>query len=140
MFIKQVSVFVENTKGRLAEITRLLAENNVDLKAMSIAETVDFGILRFIVEDPAAAVAILKTKGFIASITDVVAVELSDTPGGFADVLEILAKEDIDVNYVYSAIHSKKGTAMIVLKVEEPAKVIDILTANNIKLYKVTEL
>lgn len=140
MFIKQVSVFVENTTGRLAEITRLLANNNIDLKAASIAETVDFGILRFIVGDPAEAVAVLKEKGFTASVTDVVAVELSDTPGGFADVLEVLAKEDVDVNYIYSAIHSKKGTAMIVLKVEEPGKVIDILLDNNIKLYKATEL
>ncbi|MBP3384413.1 MAG: ACT domain-containing protein [Firmicutes bacterium] len=140
MFIKQVSVFLENTKGRLAEITRLLADNNVDLKAMSIAETADFGILRVIVEDPENAVAILKGKGFIASITDVVAVELNDRPGGFADVLEILAKEGINVNYVYSTIHSKKDTAMIVLKVEEPGKVIDILGANGVKLYKATEL
>lgn len=140
MFIKQVSVFVENTTGRLAEITRLLANNNIDLKAASIAETVDFGILRFIVEDPAEAVAVLKGKGFTASVTDVVAVELSDTPGGFADVLEVLAKEDVDVNYIYSAIHSKKGTAMIVLKVEEPGRVIDLLLDNNIKLYKAAEL
>lgn len=140
MFIKQVSVFVENTTGRLAEITRLLANNNIDLKAASIAETVDFGILRFIVEDPAEAVAVLKEKGFTASVTDVVAVELSDTPGGFADVLEVLAKEDVDVNYIYSAIHSKKGTAMIVLKVEEPGRVIDLLLDNDIKLYKAAEL
>ncbi len=140
MFIKQVSVFLENTQGRLAEITRLLADNNIDLKAMSIAETADFGILRVIVEDPAEAVAVLKEKGYIASITDVVAVELNDKPGGFADVLEILAKEAVDVNYVYSTIHSKKGTAMIVLKVEEPGKVIDILAANNVKLYKISEL
>lgn len=140
MFIKQVSVFVENTTGRLAEITRALADSNIDLKAASIAETVDFGILRFIVENPAEAVAILKDKGFTASVTDVVAVELSDKPGGFADVLEVLAKENVDVNYIYSAIHSKKGTAMIVLKVEEPGKVIDILEAHNIKLYKAEEL
>lgn len=140
MFIKQVSVFVENETGRLAEITRELADNNIDLKAASIAESVDFGILRFIVEDPQQAVDVLKAKGFIASVTDVVAVELSDKVGGFADVLEVLAKENVDVNYIYSAIHSKKGTAMIVLKVEEPGKVIDILTANNIKLYKATEL
>lgn len=140
MFIKQVSVFVENTTGRLAEITRLLADSNIDLKAASIAETVDFGILRFIVEDPAEAVTVLKDKGFTASVTDVVAVELSDKPGGFADVLEVLAKENVDVNYIYSAIHSKNGTAMIVLKVEEPGKVIDILEANSIKLYKAEEL
>lgn len=140
MFIKQVSVFVENTTGRLAEITRMLADSNIDLKAASIAETVDFGILRFIVEDPAEAVAVLKNKGFTASVTDVVAVELSDKPGGFADVLEVLSKENVDVNYIYSAIHSKKGTAMIVLKVEDPGKVIDILDKNNIKLYKAEEL
>ena len=140
MFIKQVSVFVENEAGKLAEITRVLADANIDLKASCIAESVDFGILRCIVEDPEATVALLKSKGYAANVTDVVAVELEDRPGGFADVLEILAKEEINVGYVYSTIHSKKGSAMIVLKVAEPGKVIDILGANGIKLYKASEL
>ena len=140
MFIKQVSVFVENENGKLAEITRILADNNIDLKASCIAESVDFGILRCIVEDPEATVALLKSKGYAANVADVVAVELEDRPGGFADVLEILAKENIGVGYVYSTIHSKKGSAMIVLKVADPEKVIDILEANNVKLYPASEL
>jgi hypothetical protein len=140
MFIKQVSVFVENETGKLAEITRVLADANIDLKASCIAESVDFGILRCIVEDPEATVALLKSKGYAANVTDVVAVELEDRPGGFADVLEVLAKEGVGVGYVYSTIHSKKGSAMIVLKVAEPGKVIDILMANDIKLYKASEL
>ena len=140
MFIKQVSVFVENENGKLAEITRILADANIDLKASCIAESVDFGILRCIVEDPEATVALLKSKGYAANVTDVVAVELEDRPGGFADVLEVLAKEGVGVGYVYSTIHSKKGSAMIVLKVAEPGKVIDILMENDIKLYKASEL
>ena len=140
MFIKQVSVFVENETGKLAEITRVLADNNIDLKASCIAESVDFGILRCIVEDPEATVALLKANGYAANVTDVVAVALEDRPGGFADVLEILAKENIGIGYVYSTIHSEKGSAMIVLKVAEPGKVIDILGANGVRLYKVNEL
>ncbi len=140
MFVKQVSVFVENETGKLAEITRVLADANIDLKAMCIAESVDFGILRCIVEDPEAAVALLKSKGYAANVADVIAVELEDRPGGFADVLEVLTKEGVDIGYMYSTIHSKKGSAMIVLKVAEVGKVIDLLAANDIKLYNATEL
>lgn len=140
MFIKQVSVFVENETGKLAEITRLLADNNIDLKAACIAESVDFGILRCIVADPEEAVALLKSNGYAANVTDVIAVELKDRPGGFAEVLEILSKEGIGVGYVYSIIHSEEGGAMVVLKVAEPGKVIDILLANGVKLYKASEL
>lgn len=140
MFIKQVSVFVENEPGKLASITRILADNNIDLKASCIAEAVEYGILRCIVEEPEKAVALLKENGYAATVADVVAVELEDRPGGFADVLEVLAKAGIDVGYVYSTIHSKKGSAMIVLKVAQPGQVIDILDANGIKLYKASEL
>ena len=140
MFIKQVSVFVENETGKLAEITRVLADNNVDLKASCIAESVDFGILRCIVEDPEAVVALLKANGYAANLSDVVAVELDDRPGGFADVLGILAKEDIGIGYVYSTIRSKDSKAMIVMQVAETGKVIDILVANGVKLYKASEL
>lgn len=140
MFIKQVSVFVENEPGKLAEITRILADENIDLKALCIAESVDFGILRCIVEDPEKTVALLKSKGYAANVADVVAVELEDRPGGFADVLEVLTKENVDIGYAYSTIHSKKGSAMIVLKVAETGKVIDLLLENNVKLYKAEEL
>lgn len=140
MLIKQMSVFVENTTGRLAQLTRVLGNDGIDIKASCIADTVDFGILRCIVDDPEEATRVLKEHGFTASITEVIAVELEDRPGGFADVLEILAKENIGVNYIYSTIRSKEGAAIIVLKVEDPQKVIDVLLSNNVKLYKAHEL
>ena len=140
MLIKQMSVFVENTTGRLAQLTRVLGNDGIDIKASCIADTVDFGILRCIVDDPEEATRVLKEHGFTASITEVIAVELEDRTGGFADVLEILAKENIGVNYIYSTIRSKEGAAIIVLKVEDPQKAIDVLLSNNVKLYKAHEL
>ena len=140
MLIKQMSVFVENTTGRLAQLTRVLGNDGIDIKASCIADTVDFGILRCIVDDPEEATRVLKEHGFTASITEVIAVELEDRPGGFADVLEILAKENIGVNYIYSTIRSKEGAAIIVLKVEDPQKAFDVLLSNNVKLYKAHEL
>ena len=140
MLIKQMSVFVENTTGRLAQLTRVLGNDGIDIKASCIADTVDFGILRCIVDDPEEATRVLKEHGFTASITEVIAVELEDRPGGFADVLEILAKENIGVNYIYSTIRSKEGAAIIVLKVEDPQKAIDVLLSSNVKLYKAHEL
>lgn len=140
MLIKQMSVFVENTTGRLAQLTRVLGNAGIDIKASCIADTVDFGILRCIVDNPEEATKVLKEHGFTASITEVIAVELEDRPGGFADVLEILAKENIGVNYIYSTIRSKEGAAIIVLKVEDPQKAIDVLQSSDVKLYKMHEL
>ena len=140
MLIKQMSVFVENTTGRLAQLTRVLGNDGIDIKASCIADTVDFGILRCIVDDPEEATRVLTEHGFTASITEVIAVELEAGPGGFADVLEIVAKENIGVNYIYSTIRSKEGAAIIVLKVEDPQKAIDVLLSNNVKLYKAHEL
>ncbi len=140
MLIKQMSVFVENTTGRLADLTRALADAEIDIKASCIADTVDFGILRCIVDKPEQATKVLKDKGFTASITEVIAVELADRPGGFADVLEVLAAENIGVDYIYSTIRSKEGTAIVVLKVENPEKAVDVLQKHNVKLYKRTEL
>ena len=140
MLIKQMSVFVENTTGRLAELTRVLGNDGIDIKASCIADTVDFGILRCIVDDPEEATKVLKENGFTASITEVIAVELEDRPGGFADVLEILAKEQIGVDYIYSTIRSQEGAAIIVLKVQDPQKAIDVLLAHDVKLYKMEEI
>ena len=100
----------------------------------------DFGILRCIVDDPEEATKVLKSNGFTASITEVIAVELADRPGGFADVLEVLAAEKIGVDYIYSTIRSKEGTAVIVLKVEDPQQAIDVLQKHDIKLYEFKEL
>lgn len=135
-----MSVFVENTTGRLAELTRILAEHGIDIKASTIADTVDFGILRCIVPDPEAATEILKEAGFTASITEVIAVTLEDRPGGLHKVLKILADNEIGVDYIYSTITSKDGEAVIMIKVEDPKKAMDILTAAGIKLYSMEDL
>ena len=140
MLIKQMSVFVENTTGRLAELTRILAEHGIDIKASTIADTVDFGILRCIVPNPEEATRILTEAGFTASITEVIAVSIEDKPGGFHKVLQILADNDIAVDYIYSAIQAKDDKALIMIRVEEQEKAIRVLTSNGIKLFSMSEL
>jgi len=140
MLIKQMSVFVENTTGRLAELTKILAENEVDLKASTIADTVDFGILRCIVEDPEKATRILKENGFTASMTEVVAVRLEDKPGGLYKVLSILAEAQIGVDYIYSTIKSEEGEAVIMIKAAEPEKAVEVLTSKGVKLFGMDDL
>ena len=140
MLIKQMSVFVENTTGRLAELTRILAEHGIDIKASTIADTVDFGILRCIVPNPEEATRILTEAGFTASITEVIAVSIEDKPGGFHKVLQILADNDIAVDYIYSAIQAKDDKAIIMIRGEEQEKAIRVLTSNGIKLFSMSEL
>lgn len=127
MLVKQMSVFVENTTGRLSDLTGVLAENNIDIIACTIADTVDFGILRCIVQDPEKATKTLKEHGFTASITEVVSVSIDDTPGGLDSVLRKLAAADISVDYIYSTIRSEEGKAIIIMKVADPQKAIEIL-------------
>ncbi len=140
MLIKQMSVFVENTTGRLADLTKILADNGIDIKASTIADTVDFGILRCIVPDPEKATEILKEAGFTASITEVVAVSLEDKPGGLHKVLKILSEAQIGVDYIYSTIKSQEDEAVIMIKVEDPAKAVEVLTTKGVKLFTTNEL
>lgn len=140
MVVKQLSVFVENTVGRLADITGILLENNIDLKASTIAETVDFGILRCIVEKPEEMVDILVKEGFSASITEVIGVSLEDRPGGLHRVLRILADEGIAVNYIYSTVKSAEGKALIMMKVSDEKKAEDILKTNGVELIGSSDL
>ena len=113
MSVKQISVFIENKKGKLAEATRYIADNNVNMKALSIADTQDFGILRIICEDPKAAEEALKEGGFITTVTDVLAVAISDKPGSLAAILEVLAEANIIVEYTYAFLSAKAGAYMI---------------------------
>lgn len=140
MILKQISVFVENTTGRLAEITQILTDNQIDLKAATIAEAVEYGILRCLVENPEAAVTVLKSGGFSASISEVLGVSLENKPGGFNKVLKILADAGISVGYIYSIIKSDDGEAVIVMKVADIEKSIKILTSNDVKLFGMDDL
>ena len=130
MIVKQVSVFVENTVGRLADLTKILTDNNIDLKASTIAETVDFGI----VEEPEKTVKILVENGFSASISEVTGVSLEDKPGGLHKVLAVLAEAGIAVNYIYSTIKSAEGKAIIMMKTSDAAKAEEVLKASGVEL------
>ncbi len=134
MMVKQISVFIENKKGRLYKITKALGDEGIDLIALSIADTTNFGILRCIVNDPDKALKVLKDSGFTANTTEVLAVEVPDRPGGLAGVLEILTGADISVEYLYSFVRTKKDSALILFRVEEIEKAIDVLTKNKINI------
>ncbi len=119
MIIKQLSIFVENKKGRLAEITKAIAAADVDIRALSIADTTDFGILRLIVNKPDEAAAALKEKGITVSVTNVIAVGINDKPGAFSVPMQILADADIDVEYMYAFITRKSEKAYVILRVAD---------------------
>ncbi len=134
MFIKQISVFVENKKGRLHSLTKTLADNGIDLKALSIADTSNFGILRCIVNDPIKALDIIKSANFTASVTEVLAVEVEDNPGGLAKVLEALMESEISVEYLYSFVGTHSENALIIFRVDELQKAFDALKNRDVKI------
>jgi hypothetical protein len=134
MLIKQVSVFIENKLGRLAEVTKVLAKNNININAMSISDTTDFGILRLIVNNPESALDILKGNDFTVSSTDVLAVAMPDTPGSLSKILEVIDKNAISIEYMYAFTNRKIEDAVVVLKIENPELAADILTKNNLRV------
>ena len=127
MAVKQLTVFVENRPGKLAEITRLLAGADVDMKALSIADTRDFGILRLIVSDTTKAESVLKKTGFLVQVTEVVGVHLSDTPGALSKALEALDAGDVNLEYLYAFLAPHPGSADVVLRVANNAEAERIL-------------
>lgn len=132
--MKQVSIYVENQPGRLAEVTKALADAGVDIQALSIADTDTFGILRLIVNDPELAERTVINAGFSAKVTEVVAVAVEDRPGGLSDVLTMLSKEGVDVGYMYAFIGKKEGFADVILRVKDNRKAKEILSAHGVKL------
>lgn len=134
MFVKQISVFLENKSGRLAEVTRALGENDIDISALSIADTTDFGILRLIVNKPEKAEEVLKENGFTVSGTNVIAIGVTDKPGGLAKALELLDRERIGIEYMYAFVSKTEDEALVILRVEDPAKAVDSLKTNGISV------
>ncbi|MBP3387472.1 MAG: ACT domain-containing protein [Clostridia bacterium] len=122
MSIKQLTVFVENKQGTMVSITDLLAENNVNIRALSIAETEDFGILRLIVNDEASAENTLKDNGYLIKVTEVVGVKIGDAPGKLSAALGVLDKSNINVEYLYAFMARTEKHAYVVLRVEDNAK------------------
>lgn len=140
MSIHQISVFLENRAGQLAELTRLLADNGVDLRAISIAETTDYGVVRMIADDDQKASAVLLGHGAILSVTPVWAVEVPDQAGGLASLLEVLAANHVSVEYMYSLFTHKDGMAYMVLRIAEEEKFLQVAKDNGIRIMTEAEL
>ena len=140
MNIHQISVFLENRTGQLSEITRLLADNGVDIRAISIAETADYGLARMIVDDCHKASNILLEHGDILSMTPVWAVEVPDRPSGLADLLAVLAQNNVDVEYMYSLFTHKDGHAYMVLRISDEVAFMKALRGTDIKVVGNQEL
>ena len=132
MTVKQISVFGENTAGKLAELTEYLHQHDIDMRALSIAETQDFGIVRIIVDDAYKTSCVLKEAGYVASITPVVAIEMPDEPGSLFRILKILGDGGVNLEYMYAFLTRKQSTAYMVLRVEDNEKAIEILSKNGI--------
>lgn len=134
MIIKQISVFVENKPGRLAQVTKAIGDAGVDIRALSIADTSDFGILRLIVNRPDEAVASLKAAEMTVSLTDVIAVGIDDTPGSFARVVALMSDNNLSIEYMYAFISRTESKAFIIMRIENVEEAIGVLQKNGIHL------
>ncbi len=134
MKVSQITVFLENKKGRLAEVTEALASRGVNIRAASIADTIDYGLLRLIVSDPVQARQALAEAGFSASETEVLAVEVEDRPGGLASIIRCLADAGINIEYLYAFVGKSGEKAIVVLRSEDTERAREVLQKNNVTL------
>jgi hypothetical protein len=134
MKVEQIAIFLENKSGRLAEITGILAEKGINIRAMSLADTADFGILRLIVNDTESARNVLKEKGFTVGSTDVVVVEVADKPGGLAGVLQTIREGNLNIEYMYAFTQKSGETGLIIFRFDEIDTAIDTLIKSGVRL------
>lgn len=134
MKVKQVSVFMENTPGRLAEVTKALGDAKVNILALTIAETGEFGVVRMIVDDWQNAVDVLRKKDFTTATTEVLAVEIPNVPGSLGKIIEAFYKKKINIEYVYAFVEHSRDNALIVMRFENPDQALKVLKENNVKV------
>lgn len=135
MKVEQISVFLENKAGRLAEVTKVLGEAGINIRALSLADTTDFGILRLIVDQYDKAREVLKKHGFTVGKTEVVAVEVPDRPGGLASVLRILAESNINVEYMYAFVQHSGKNAVIIFRFDDLERAIALLQQAGVRIF-----
>jgi hypothetical protein len=140
MKVEQISVFLENKSGRLADVADVLAKAGINIRALSLADTTDFGILRLIVDDTEKAKGVLKENGFTVGKTEVIAVEVSDAPGGLARILNVMRAEGINVEYMYAFVQQSGGNALIIFRFDELEKAIAVLQKAGIRILKGEEV
>ncbi|AMV72285.1 ACT domain-containing protein [Desulfuromonas carbonis] len=134
MKVEQISIFIENKSGRLAEVTRILGASGVNIRALSLADTSDFGILRLIVDRVDLAKSVLKAEGFTVSKTEVVAVEVPDRPSGLFSILEILDRGEVNVEYMYAFVERCGENAVIIFRFDNPEEAIRVLVENGVNV------
>lgn len=140
MYINQISVFIENKPGNLARFTSFIAENQINMRAFEIADTSDFGIIRIIVDKPLDTLTQLKDHDWICQLTQVIGVKIPDQPGSMAKVMDILAAEDVSIEYVYTSLAGGSDDAIMIFRVQDNDKVSAVLKKNNITLVSQEDL
>jgi hypothetical protein len=140
MKVSQLSVFIENQSGRLADVTRVLADNAINIRALSVADKVDYGLLRLIVDDPEKAKAALTEEGFTVAVTNVLAIEVPDVPGGLAGIISILADAGANIEYMYAFVGTSGKNAIVIFRIENADDAIEILQSRGIKILSGAEV
>lgn len=134
MFVKQVSIFVDNKLGSIAEVISSLSEDNINIKALSVADAADYGILRLIVDEPEKAFNIIKEKGYDAKIAYTIGISINDKANALSEVLNLLKKNGISVTYIYSFLGYMENQAVCIIKTPDLDKTLKLLLDNNIEL------
>lgn len=140
MMVKQINVFLENQSGRLAEVTKTLADADIDIRALYIADTTDFGILRMIVDKPSQAQILLNEAGFTVSQTPVIAVAIPDKPGTLDEGLGLVSKNNISLEYLYAFVGRSSSDAIVVIRVDDTDQALKILNESGIKVLSAEEV
>ncbi|MDD2534585.1 MAG: ACT domain-containing protein [Eubacteriales bacterium] len=140
MLVTQISVFLENKSGRLAEVTRTLSANQIDIRALYIADTTEYGILRMIVDQPAKAQTVLTEQGFTVSATHVIAIAVKNIPGMLDEALEILSEGSISVDYLYAYVGRLQGDAIVIIRVQNPQLALEKLEKSGIRVLSTQEV
>lgn len=134
MWVKQISVFLENKSGRIAEVTGILSDAEINIRALAMADTADFGVLRLIVDDTQKAEAALKARGFTVGKTDVVAAEVEDRPGGLHRILNLLHEGQINVEYMYAFVQQSGNNAVMIFRFDQIEKAVELLRQNGVNV------
>ena len=140
MLIKQISIFIPNKKGSLSQLTDILIAHHIDIRAIAVFDTAEFGILRIVVDDPDRAVDVLNKEGVVAKVSRVIAVEPEDKPGSLNTIFSILRDADINIEYIYSFIMRQKEMPYVVLKVDQQERAVDVLTEHGINVVNKEEI
>ncbi len=140
MFVEQISIFIENKEGRLAEVTAILRDANINIRALSLADTTDFGVFRLIVNDTEKAENVLKKEGFTVGKTHVLAVEVKDEPGGLNTILDPLCENEVNVEYMYAFANPKCKEAVMIFRFDDHDKALELFEQRDIKVISAKEL